>query len=73
MKPQIGDWIRFYQNGHLVIGVVQYISKDVLGYEHCDTDAGMVRSDSVREIRRAIAVEPAELLSGDDLRERIAP
>ncbi len=38
VKP--GDWIRFYSDGRLVIGVVQYVSKNVLGELEFHTDIG---------------------------------
>lgn len=49
----VGDWVRFYQNGTLVIGVVQYIGKDRLGYQELATDQGTVCVESVREVRKA--------------------
>jgi hypothetical protein len=49
---KVGDWIRFYRNGVLVIGVVNYIREDrAIGYTYYQTDAGEVRADSVLEIR----------------------
>jgi len=26
-KIKVGDWVRFYQDGRLVIGIVQYVHK----------------------------------------------
>jgi len=46
------DWVRFYRNGTLVIGVVQYLGeKDVLGYRTISTDAGTVSQDMILEVR----------------------
>lgn len=52
MTCTIGDWVRFYTDGHLVIGVVAYRKKDpVLNeYELC-TDVGLVYEDQVLERR----------------------
>ena len=54
-KCQVGDWIRFYQNGKLVIGVVEYITKDrLLGSvndEELCTTSGTVNADQVVEKR----------------------
>ncbi len=55
MKCQVGDWIRFYQNGRHVIGVVEYIAKDrLLGSvndEELCTTSGTVNADQVLEKR----------------------
>ena len=55
MKCQVGDWIRFYQNGRLVIGVVEYITKGrLLGSvndEELCTTSGTVNADQVLEKR----------------------
>lgn len=40
-KYQIRQWVRFYQNGTLVIGVIQYIHETLYGYEY-STDVGAV-------------------------------
>ena len=50
-QAKIGDWVRFYQNGKLVIAVVQYTKRDILGYAVLQTDAGEVRADNVLETR----------------------
>lgn len=47
-----GDWVRFYQNGIMVIGVVQYIIKDITSYRQVCTDIGTVSLDNVLEYRR---------------------
>lgn len=47
-KP--GDWIRFYRDGLLVIGVVQYVG----GYgdpTYIQTDIGTVEAEYVLEVR----------------------
>ena len=46
-----GDWIRFYQNGELVIGVVEYIQKDLIGHWQLKTNIGSVDSRYVLEVR----------------------
>jgi len=52
MKAKVGDWIRFYQQDKLVIGIVQYITKDrYTSDEMYMTDLGMVDQDSVLEVR----------------------
>ena len=52
MNVKVGDWIRFYQGGVLVIGVVQYVEKDYLGYLIANTDIGKIDSRYVLEVRR---------------------
>jgi len=50
-----GDWVRFYQNGTLVIGIVQYRSPRKT-YEQSDslfTDIGATTVDVVLEVRHA--------------------
>ncbi len=52
MKVSVGDWVRFYRNGVLVIGIVQYpADKDVIGTRHYATDAGEVNEDRIMEVR----------------------
>lgn len=52
MKCQIGDWVRFYCNGELKIGVVEYVRADHPGgYRELATTAGSVREESVLERR----------------------
>lgn len=48
---KVGSWIRFYQGGVLVIGVVQYIEKDLLGFWIAKTDIGTVDTRYVLEAR----------------------
>lgn len=51
---KVGDWVRFYVNGHLVIGQVEYISKR-RSWESWDsicTTEGSVSADYVLEVRR---------------------
>ena len=50
--PKVGDWVRFYQNGKLTIGVVEYIEKDLLGYANLKTDIGCIDIRYVLEARR---------------------
>ena len=53
IKPKMGDWVRFYANGVLVIGCVEYVRVDtVLGDHELYTTAGAVDSESVLELRR---------------------
>lgn len=50
----IGDWVRFYRDGVLVIGVVQYrCQDDTTGDWLLSTDMGEVAEDDVLEIRKA--------------------
>ena len=52
---QVGDWVRFYRNGQMVIGVVQYIAeKSALLGTDLFTDQGSVDVKHVLEIRRAV-------------------
>lgn len=52
MKAQIGQWVRFYRNGTLVIGVVQYVREnDLLQTEDYLTDQGSVHESMVLEAR----------------------
>ena len=49
---QIGDWISFYQNGNIVIGIVMYIKKDkyIKKFKYC-THVGEVAQENILEIR----------------------
>lgn len=50
----VGDWVRFYQNGNIVIGSVQYIeTAGVIGTTVLKTDVGAVEEKHVLEIRGA--------------------
>lgn len=53
MTIQVGDWVRFYQNGLLVIGVVQYIEEPGSLGSVISTDIGSVYDKYVIELRRA--------------------
>jgi len=48
----VGDWVRFYQNGNLVLGVAEYISEEQgqFGYS-VYTNIGQVMSDNILESR----------------------
>mgnify|MGYP003702574513 CR=1 FL=1 len=47
-----GTWVRFQQNGQLVVAVVQYHRRTNLGYKEYITDThGSVREDKVLEAR----------------------
>ena len=51
MKVKVGDWVRFYQDGILVIGVVQYMEKDILGYTIAKTEIGSIDIRYILEVR----------------------
>lgn len=56
MRPtiHIGDWVRFYRNGELVIGVVEYMTQDeIMGDRTLWTDRGAVALEDVLETRKA--------------------
>lgn len=57
---QPGDWVRFYSNGKLVVGVVQYPVYRRTIAKYVDTDAGAVDVEMIREIRKAIEGRPAD-------------
>ena len=46
----VGDWVRFYYNGRLIIAEVTYIINRY-GYDYLQTDFGEVKFDSVLEKR----------------------
>lgn len=46
-----GDWVRYYNNGALVIGEVCYVTKDVRGCIYLHTDGGCLSESSVLECR----------------------
>lgn len=54
MKPkyQIGQWVRFYKNGQLVIGVIQYIDNTSypITVQYC-TDHGEISESRILEAR----------------------
>ena len=55
MKVKVGDWVRFYRDGALVLGVVSYIRKRE-AWELCNsaqTDQGEVSIERVLEVRAA--------------------
>ena len=49
-----GDWVRFMQNGHLVVAVVAYVrpNKFFSLRKVIDTDIGAIDQDSILEVRR---------------------
>ena len=54
-KVQPGDWVRFYRNGQLVLGIVAYVHKNPR-YPHetvVSTDVGTTDADELLEVRRA--------------------
>ncbi len=52
-KYPVGTWVRFYQNGVLVIGVVEYLPDEEPWDRCCNyaTTAGVVDEDSILEAR----------------------
>lgn len=52
MDVKVGDWVKFYNQGRLVIACVEYIGNDGRPYYHT-TDRGVVREDRVLEVRSA--------------------
>ncbi len=55
---RVGDWVRFYQNGDLVIGVVQYIRRNEFPRDPKPTaltDIGAIEFHYIVECRRAVA------------------
>lgn len=56
-KYSKGTWVRFYREGRMVIGVVEYTHKSIIGTLTLATDAGEVEADSVLESRQAVAKE----------------
>lgn len=53
MNVSVGDWVRFYQSGKLVVGVVQYLDEDLLGYMIAKTDIGAIDVRYILETRSA--------------------
>ena len=52
IRPQPGDWVRFYRDARLIIGVVQYVQDTSTElYQRIHTDMGEVRSDAILEVR----------------------
>lgn len=53
MECHVGDWVRFYRDGALVIGVVQYRRKQELYPTEMEllTDIGAVNEKHVQERR----------------------
>ena len=47
-----GDWVAFMRSGIIVLGQIEYIRKDILGYSEYVTTIGTVREDYVLETRR---------------------
>lgn len=55
MKAKVGDWVRFYRNGALVIGIVSYRRRGAFARDEwiLSTDAGEVNESDVLEVRRS--------------------
>lgn len=54
-KPEPGDWIRFYRDGRMFIGVVQYVRATPSWSSsqwRCETDHGSLDDDAILELRR---------------------
>lgn len=51
-KIETGDWVRFYSDGELVIGQVEYLSKSTIGTRYLQTDKGAVDEAGVLETRK---------------------
>lgn len=60
MKAKEGDWVRFYQNGKMVIGVVQYITqrRTAPWVEEAMTDTGVCDLDYILEVRSKKEEQP---------------
>ena len=51
---QVGDWVSFYSNGTIVIGMVIYVVKDLYRNKYnCYTNVGIVNEDNVLEVRKS--------------------
>lgn len=52
-KIKVGDWVRFYRNCELVVGVVQYVHNPMEGFTsyRIVTDHGIVDSSEILEVR----------------------
>jgi hypothetical protein len=59
-KPQVGDWVRFYRGGVLVIGTVEYVYESRSGIAHWNvmTDVGGTTEEEILEIRRVTLEVP---------------
>ena len=51
LKYKIGQWVRFYQAGNLVIGEIRYITENLIGKVTYSTDVGEVAEESIKEAR----------------------
>lgn len=51
-KPEVGDWVRFYSGGSLIIGVVCYVTRSIVGKTEVHTDVGTVNAECIHEIRK---------------------
>ena len=52
-KYKVGDWIRFYNMGKLVIDQVEYVTEEILGYSYKTLHNGSVSEDSIIDWREA--------------------
>ncbi len=54
ITASVGDWVRFYQGGRLVVGVVMYLSTlKYSGAPLVTTDIGEIPLEDILEVRRA--------------------
>lgn len=51
-KIEVGDWVRFYSLGRLIIGEVTYLQTKTGGFKYALTDQGEVSFDSILEVRK---------------------
>ena len=54
-KIEVGDWVRFGDNGKLKIGRVEYLVTEKIGFKDVPfavTDAGKIFVDSILEVRK---------------------
>lgn len=49
---KVGDWVRFYQGGRLVVGIVQYVQPRIDRQDYVQTDIGAIKESYVLEVRR---------------------
>jgi len=49
--PKVGQWVRFYSGGYLVIGVIEYLSSSIVNSVDICTNVGKVNKESVLEYR----------------------
>lgn len=52
---QKGDWVRFYRDGQLILGIVEYVEHSTRwnASQELFTDKGHIGDTEVKEVRRA--------------------